>query len=139
MNAQKKVRTAQAAVPKMTRDELRRRILVIVNERQHTSEAEIWRADSPNYLPWDSMVEEIHTLDRQKKLRREVVAPGHILIHSITAPPVPANPPTAATEATPASSMPKAKAATKTPAKAARPSARASKQQQTKRKTKAAK
>jgi hypothetical protein len=31
------------------------------------------------------MVEEIKTLDRQKKLRREVVAPGHILIHSLTA------------------------------------------------------
>jgi hypothetical protein len=69
------------------REEVRRRILAVVNERQHTTEAEIWRADAPNYLPWEMMVEEIKTLDRQKKLRREVVAPGHILIHSLTASP----------------------------------------------------
>ena len=75
---------AQSKVLTLSNDELRRRILAVVNELGQTTEAAIWRSAEPDFLPWDSMIEEIKRLDGEKKLRREVVAPGHILIHSLT-------------------------------------------------------
>jgi hypothetical protein len=75
------------AAPAMTKDELRQRILAVVGDRKQTTEAEIWNADAPNFLPWDSMIEEIKLLDHEQKLRREIVAPGHIVIHAVKTPP----------------------------------------------------
>lgn len=73
----------RATVLKLSKEELRQRILAVVNARGQATTMEIWRSSAPNFLPWDSMIEEIHHLHRQKKLRREAVAPGHIVIHAL--------------------------------------------------------
>lgn len=75
------------AAPAMTKDELRQRILAVVSDRKQTTEAEIWRADAPSFLPWDAMIEEIKLLDCEQKLRREIVAPGQVVIHFVETPP----------------------------------------------------
>jgi hypothetical protein len=136
MNAQNKEQSAPATVLKLSKEELRQRILAVVNERGQATTMEIWRADAPNFLPWDSMIEEIKTLDRQKKLRREAVAPGQIVIHSLTAPPVPASPPTAATETIFTTPAPAATPIRKTADKPTRRPAPTGKKQNSQRATK---
>jgi hypothetical protein len=54
---------------------------------------EIWQESAPAYLPWNRMLEEIKALDREKKLRLEIVKPGHLIIHSLQDPPEPAEKP----------------------------------------------
>ena len=71
--------------PAITKEELRRRILAVVNARQQATDVDIWRADAPNFLPWSAMQREIEALHQEKKLRREIVAPGQIRIHALTA------------------------------------------------------
>jgi hypothetical protein len=86
--------------PAVSKEELRRRILIVVNARQHVTEVEIWRADAPNFLPWKAMQQEIEALHQGQKLRRQVVAPGNIIIHAITASPAIAPKPKAKKPAT---------------------------------------
>ncbi len=72
-----------SSAPRMTQTELHARILAVVNERQHVSDAEIWRADTNNLLPWQLMQQALIGLHQAGQLRREVIAPGHIVIHAI--------------------------------------------------------
>lgn len=86
MKAQKLYQqSGNTAAPALSKEELRRRILAVVNARQHVSDVDIWRADAPRFLPWSAMQREIEALHQEQKLRREVVTPGKILIHSLTA------------------------------------------------------
>ena len=66
--------------------ELRQRILEIVNRKSGLTDVGIWQESAPNYLPWRAMIEEIKALDKDKKLRLEIVEPGHWVIHSLEAP-----------------------------------------------------
>jgi hypothetical protein len=74
------------------REALRRRILEIVDRKGSLDDMAIWRESAPDYLPWKPMIEEIRTLDKEKKLRLEIVAPGHWIIHSLNATPAAAEP-----------------------------------------------
>ena len=74
---------ANPAAPAMTRNELRQRILAVVHERRRVGEVELWRAYAPGFLPWEAMVAELIALAQEQQLRREVVAPGNIVIHAV--------------------------------------------------------
>jgi len=67
----------------LAREELRRRILEILNRGKKMSDGAIWHASAPDYLPWDFMLAEIKTLHADGRLRLEIVAPGQWVIHSI--------------------------------------------------------
>src|SRR5262245_29796187 len=67
--------------------ELRLRILEIVDREFHLSDYEVWRASAPNYLPWRAMINEITALDKDKKLRLEIIGPGNLVVHSLKAEP----------------------------------------------------
>ena len=79
-------RLANSAERALAKAELRRRILDIVNRKQSLDDYNIWIERAPDYLPWDSMVQEIKALDQEKKLRLEIVKPGQWVIHSLEAP-----------------------------------------------------
>lgn len=63
--------------------ELRQRILEIVNRKSGLTDGGIWQESAPKYFPWRAMIEEIKALDKEKKLRLEIVGPGHWIIHSL--------------------------------------------------------
>ena len=84
MNSQKQGKLpVNTAAPTLTKKELRHRILSIVNMRRRVGEVALWRASAPRFLPWDAMVAELIVLDQEQKLRREVIAPGNIIIHAV--------------------------------------------------------
>lgn len=68
------------------KEELRRRILEIVGRRHSLTDMAIWQESAPDYLPWNPMLEEIKALDKEQKLRLETPAPGHLVVHSLSAP-----------------------------------------------------
>lgn len=79
---------APKAASAITREELRRRILAVVSDRGQTTEAEIWRADAPDYLPWETMIAEIKILATEQQLRFEELGPGQRIIHAVAVQPI---------------------------------------------------
>jgi hypothetical protein len=79
-------RLSQPATCAEAREELRQRILEIVNRKGHLSDMEIWRESAPHYLPWKFLLEELWTLDKEEKLKLEIPAPGSWQVHSLEAP-----------------------------------------------------
>lgn len=67
--------------------ELRQRILEIVNRKSGLTDGGVWRESAPKYFPWRAMIDEIKALNKEKKLRLEIVGPGHWIIHSLENPP----------------------------------------------------
>jgi hypothetical protein len=100
-------RLADPAERAPAKAELRRRILEIVNRKFRLTDIELWRESAPDYLPWNPMLQEIKALDKDKKLRLEILKPGHLVIHSLETPPI------AADTATEASSKAKPSTSTK--------------------------
>ena len=80
-------RLTNSATRVAAREELRRRILEIVNRKYQLTDYAIWLESAPNYLPWNFMLQEIKSLDKDKKLRLEIIKPGHLVIHSLEEPP----------------------------------------------------
>lgn len=78
------------------KDELRRRILEIVDRLRSLTDMAIWQESAPDYLPWNLMLEEIKALDKEQKLRVEAPAPGHLVVHSLSASPAATEPAMAA-------------------------------------------
>jgi len=78
-----RARLQSAATRTLAREELRRRILEIVNQREKISDLQLWHASKPDYLPWDFMIAEIKALHADGKLRLEILSPGEWLIHSL--------------------------------------------------------
>lgn len=76
----------------LAREKLRQRILEIVDRKLELTDVEVWQESGPNYLPWKPMIEEIKALDAEKKLRLEIIKPGHWIIHSLQGPPAATKP-----------------------------------------------
>ena len=74
------------------REEMRRRILDIVNRKGSVDPYNIWLESGPDRLPWDPMHQELRALDQARKLRLEIVKPGHWIVHSLETPPAAAIP-----------------------------------------------
>lgn len=86
MKAQKLYpQSGNTAAPALSKEDLRQRILAVVNARHQVSDVAIWQADASHFLPWEAMQREIEALHQEQKLRKQIVAPGQILIHSLTA------------------------------------------------------
>ncbi|MGH9428009.1 MAG: hypothetical protein ACRD2L_17125, partial [Terriglobia bacterium] len=52
----------------------------------------IWRESAPAFLPWKPMIEEIKALDKDQRLRLEIIGPGNWMVHSLVPPPAAAKP-----------------------------------------------
>src|SRR5581483_11036879 len=78
-----RARLQSAATRTLAREELRRRILEIVNQREKISDLQLWHASKPDYLPWDFMIAEIKALPADRKLRPESHRAGESVIHSL--------------------------------------------------------
>lgn len=69
----------------LAREELRRRIMEIVVRLGEASDLAIWQASRPDYLPWNFLLTELRTLHANGRLRLEIVAAGHWIIHALSA------------------------------------------------------
>lgn len=72
-----------AATHTEAKEELRQRILAIVNSKGPITDMALWRESAPDFLPWKFMLEELWALDNDKELRLEIIAPGNWILHSI--------------------------------------------------------
>lgn len=103
------------------KEELRRRILEIVSRRHSLTDIAIWQESAPDYLPWNPMLEEIKSLDKEQKLRLETPASGHQVVHSFSTPPA-ATEPAMAGDCQPASTAQRSKPSSQTKSRSPKPS-----------------
>jgi len=76
-------RLENAGTRTLAREELRRRILAIVEAHGELSDGAIWQHSGPEYLPWNLMLAELRALSADCRLGLEIVAPGHWIVRSL--------------------------------------------------------
>jgi hypothetical protein len=66
------------------KEELRSRIVEIVERLGETFDLAIWQASAPDFLPWDPMLRELRALHTDGKLVLDIRAPGCWIVRPLS-------------------------------------------------------
>jgi hypothetical protein len=65
------------------KEELRFRIIRLVEVHGESHDLTLWQKSAPDFLPWDFMLRELHSLNRDGKLILDIRAPGCWIVRPV--------------------------------------------------------